>query len=781
MNLLVRALGLAVVSLSAARAADVDCVVSGWDNDSVCSVTCGGGYQKEMRTITTEAEGAGKACPTALTRQIECGKEACPQDCLVTPWTEWSTCSQSCGVGGTHLRTRQAAVTAAHGGKTCPDLQETEACNTHVCPDADKECVFSDWTAWDGCSKNCKGADNVLGMQMRKRSIEAEGIGNNACDRSALSETRTCGETPCVPVDCVFGAFGEWSTCSATCGTGTQHRTKVVVTHAKEGGVCNEEQAREEQPCNTDACPVEPDMNLLNAATLTNDGADDHMNKIVHADIDHVYSGGSRLYQLNKADLKVLGSYDPAPLTELTALAGDDEFLFVAGKGPNDVFQVHKVSKATLDKVSSYTVSVSSVAKGSVIAMQLGETRVFLSLAGNDAGAIVALNKSDMTQHGTVRELAAQANALALSGSELFVGTWAVPAWVYVLDTADLTVKQQRRLVSEHHGKLVSVAVDEHSVYFGTDASPSYIVHLTRGMKVQADMELDAEDGRCVSMTADWGYLQCGTTASSGAVLKVKKADLSLVKKLTLSAEQSVFYALTNDHNGNLFAPTWSVGQDASQVLKFSGFMSPTHCTVGPWSAFGDCVDFFTRAPLKCGQGTKIAQREVRQHAQWGGARCPTLIKTEVCSAKQAECCRGGSVFSKIRWSYDCQTGVSTQTEEATATCHCPEDRPMTIGAGNLQTCVETEKCHADTCAHVQCSFLDDGEHHKIKVTHNAKGNEEWNHVLDHKCSYSMARNGGCHCICWQPQCLSDDDCRDGTVCPINSGANAHCQPASGL
>merc|ERR1719409_2112690 len=138
---------------------------------------------------------------------------------------------------------------------------------------------------------------------------------------------------------------------------------------------------------------------------------------------------------------------------------------------------------------------------------------------------------------------------------------------------------------------------------------------------------------------------------------------------------------------------------------------------------------------MNCGQGTKIAQREVRQHAQWGGARCPTLIKTKVCSAKQAEGCRFGSVFSKIRWSHDCQTGVSTQTEEATATCRCPEERPMTIGVGNLKTCVEAEKCHAHTCAHVQCSFLDDGEHHKIKVTHNAAVNQEWNHVVDHKCS----------------------------------------------
>ena len=466
-----------------ARAADVDCVVSGWANDAqtACSATCGGGFQKQVRTVTKAAEGAGAACPSALTRQIKCGEDPCPQDCLVTSWSAWSTCTLTCG-GGTHSRTREEAVAPQDGGKTCPELTETKACKTEACPIV-APCEYSPWNAWDGCTKACKGTDDVLGVQMRTRTIVAEGTGDDACDRSALTETRTCGETPCEPVDCVFGAFGQWSTCSATCGTGTQTRAKAVDTPAREGGTCDQEQATEGRACNTDPCPVEPDMALTNAAALTNAGADDHMNKIVHADHDHVYSGGSRLYQLNKADLKILRSYDPAPLTELTALAGDDEFLFVAGKGPGDVFQVHKVSKATLAKVGSYTVSVTSVAKGSVVAMQLGETRVFLSLAGNDSGAIVALNKSDMTQQGAVRELAAQANALALSGSELFVGTWAAPAWVYVLDTADLTVKQQKRLASENRGKLVSVAVDEGSVYFGTDAEPSYIVHLTRSME----------------------------------------------------------------------------------------------------------------------------------------------------------------------------------------------------------------------------------------------------------------------------------------------------------
>ena len=56
-------------------------------------------------------------------------------------------------------------------------------------------------------------------------------------------------------VDCEWDAFGEWTDCSADCGTGTQTRTRSEATTAAHGGTACVGDTTETRDCNTQHCP----------------------------------------------------------------------------------------------------------------------------------------------------------------------------------------------------------------------------------------------------------------------------------------------------------------------------------------------------------------------------------------------------------------------------------------------------------------------------------------------------------------------------------------------
>lgn len=222
----------------------IDCVLSDFDDWSGCDQTCGGGEKTRSRTQLFQPQHGGKAC-ASLSETKACATEPCPEDCVLTDFVAWTSCSRSCDTGY-RMRDRHVVKEAKHGGLSCRHLTETEQCGTMLCP---IDCSVSTWGGWESCSKTCGS-----GSQYRTRRITMDSD-NGGVKCPVLSLERSCASESC-PVDCAVSAWGEFSACSRSCGEGWQVRTRESTKQAEYGGIgCPA--FEDTVACNKHPCPVD--------------------------------------------------------------------------------------------------------------------------------------------------------------------------------------------------------------------------------------------------------------------------------------------------------------------------------------------------------------------------------------------------------------------------------------------------------------------------------------------------------------------------------------------
>ncbi|KAM4629943.1 adhesion G protein-coupled receptor B1-like [Polymixia lowei] len=220
----------------------VDPVTDEWSPWSVCSVTCGEGWQSRTRFCVTSSYST--QCTGPLRENRPCNNTAvCPVDGAWDEWAPWSLCSSTCGRG--YRDRSRTCKQPQHGGEPCQGpAKQTKFCNIAVCP---VDGSWNEWSGWTTCSASCSN-----GTTQRTRECNGPSYGGSECHGN-WKETANCFLKEC-PVDGRWQSWSSWSSCSKTCGGGSQQRQRMCEGPFFGGEQCPGEK-EEKKRCNERRCP----------------------------------------------------------------------------------------------------------------------------------------------------------------------------------------------------------------------------------------------------------------------------------------------------------------------------------------------------------------------------------------------------------------------------------------------------------------------------------------------------------------------------------------------
>uniref|UniRef100_A0A8C7VD96 Adhesion G protein-coupled receptor B1b n=1 Tax=Oncorhynchus mykiss TaxID=8022 RepID=A0A8C7VD96_ONCMY len=226
----------------APQTVDAAAVADEWSPWSVCSVSCGEGWQARSRFCVTSSYST--QCTGPLRENRPCNNTmVCPVDGAWDEWSPWSLCSSTCG-RGYRDRTRTCKQ-PQNGGEPCKGpIKQTKFCNIAVCP---VDGAWNEWSGWTTCSASCSN-----GTKQRTRECNGPSYGGSEC-RGDWRETNNCFLKDC-PVDGRWLSWSSWGSCSKTCGGGSQQRQRMCEGPYFGGEPCPGERG-ELRRCNEKRCP----------------------------------------------------------------------------------------------------------------------------------------------------------------------------------------------------------------------------------------------------------------------------------------------------------------------------------------------------------------------------------------------------------------------------------------------------------------------------------------------------------------------------------------------
>ncbi|KAL1139411.1 hypothetical protein AAG570_006395 [Ranatra chinensis] len=181
---------------------------------------CGTGEQyRQVRCIDTRTNTPVQEtlCDwTIRTSDINACHVACPGDCVLSPWSEWSICPKGCFGNQQQQRTRSLLRGAANSGANCPHSIQTQSCQLNT------TCFTYRWVVSNYSSCLPLGG-SPCGEGMAMRAIYCLRSDNRPVPDSWCSDQQKPGpaEKWCYkdcPVDCEIAEWSEWNSTKCRCG-----------------------------------------------------------------------------------------------------------------------------------------------------------------------------------------------------------------------------------------------------------------------------------------------------------------------------------------------------------------------------------------------------------------------------------------------------------------------------------------------------------------------------------------------------------------------------------
>ncbi|XP_069105032.1 SCO-spondin-like [Argopecten irradians] len=232
---------------------------SSWGSYGSCSVTCAGGVKSRTRSCTNPApQHGGASCGNDDTSSGSCNTHPCPIDGEWSSWGSYGSCSVTCA-GGVKYRTRSCTNPAPqYGGAACPSSDTSSTtCNTFPCP---INGVWGSWGSYSSCTLTCKDyGTSQTGTKTRTRSCDNPPPQYNGANcPNSDTDVATCTTSTYCPINGVWAAWSGWNTCSVTCASGIQHRSRTCTNPpAQYGGQPCAGSTADSQVCTLSPCPID--------------------------------------------------------------------------------------------------------------------------------------------------------------------------------------------------------------------------------------------------------------------------------------------------------------------------------------------------------------------------------------------------------------------------------------------------------------------------------------------------------------------------------------------